>query len=420
MTMFLDHLVARGFVQDATPGVAERLAARPITAYVGFDPTAASLHVGNLVPVMGLAWLQRLGGTPIALVGGGTALVGDPSGKRSERPMLSEAEIHSNSEAIERQLRAFLRFEGPASASVVNNGSWLGDLRLMEFLRETGKHFTVNYMLQKESVRSRMESGISFTEFAYMLVQAHDFWHLFRTAGVELQMGGSDQWGNITAGIELISRKEGAAAHGIVFPLLTTASGAKFGKSEQGNIWLDPARTSPYEFFQFWLNADDRDVARWLSFFTFLPLDEITAVVREHEIDPGKRVAQRRLAREVTALVHGEEEADRAARTGLAVFGGGDAQADYGELATTMPNCEATVTELETGLPLIDVLVRAGLASSKADARRGIQGRGFSVNDVQEHDVSRKLTVADLRNGEFILLKKGKKNYVMVVVGNRV
>ncbi len=417
MTMFLDHLAARGFVQDATPGAAERLAARPITGYVGFDPTAASLHVGNLVPVMGLAWLQRLGGTPIALVGGGTALVGDPSGKRSERPMLSEAEIRSNSEAIERQLRSFLRFEGPSSASVVNNTSWLSDLALMEFLRETGKHFTVNYMLQKESVRSRMESGISFTEFAYMLVQAHDFWHLFQTAGVELQMGGSDQWGNITAGIELISRKEGAAVHGIVFPLLATASGTKFGKSEQGNIWLDPARTSPYEFFQFWLNADDRDVARWLSFFTFLPLDEISAIVREHEIDPGKRVAQRRLAREVTALVHGEEEAERAARTGLAVFGGDSARTDYGDLASTMPNCRATVTELETGLPLVDVLVRAGLASSKADARRGIQGRGFSVNDVQQDDVSRRLTVADLEDGRYILLRKGKKNYVMVVAG---
>jgi tyrosyl-tRNA synthetase len=417
MTMFLDHLAARGFVQDATPGVAERLAGRPITAYVGFDPTASSLHVGNLVPVMGLAWLQRLGGTPIALVGGGTALVGDPSGKRSERPMLSEAEIHSNSEAIERQLRSFLRFEGPSSASVVNNAAWLGELALMEFLRETGKHFTVNYMLQKEAVRSRMESGISFTEFAYMLVQAHDFWHLFRTADVELQMGGSDQWGNITAGIELISRKEGAAAHGIVFPLLTTASGAKFGKSEQGNIWLDPARTSPYEFFQFWLNADDRDVARWLSFFTFLPLDEISAIVRAHEIDPAKRVAQRRLAHEVTALVHGEQEADRAARTGLAIFGGDGARADYAELASTMPNCEASAAELEAGLPLVDVLVRAGLASSKADARRGIQGRGFSVNDVQQDDVSRRLTVADLEDGRYILLRKGKKNHVMVVVG---
>ncbi len=422
MSMFLDHLVARGFVQDVTPGAAERLSDRPIIGYAGFDPTAPSLHVGNLVPVMGLAWLQRFGGTPIALVGGGTALVGDPSGKRSERPMLAEDEILSNSEAIERQLRAFLRFEGPASASVLNNASWLGSLGLMEFLRETGKHFTVNYMLQKESVRSRMDSGISFTEFAYMLVQAHDFWHLFRSAGVELQLGGSDQWGNITAGIELISRKEGAAAHGVVFPLLTTAAGAKFGKSEQGNVWLDPERTSPYQFFQFWLNADDRDAARWLSFFTFLPLEEVAAVVREHELDPGRRVAQRRLAREVTALVHGEAEADRAEAAARAVFRPKVSTdvllttTEYQALAATMPNCDATLAELEAGLPLVDVLVRAGLASSKADARRGLQGRGFSVNDVQEADVSRRLTVADLRNERYILLRKGKKHHAMVVV----
>jgi tyrosyl-tRNA synthetase len=416
MSTFLDELTARGFVQDATPGAAERLADRPISGYAGFDPTAPSLHVGNLVPVMGLAWLQRLGGRPIALVGGGTALVGDPSGKRSERPMLSEAEILSNSGAIERQLRAFLRFDGDSGARMANNADWLRDLPMLEFLRETGKHFTVNYMLQKESVRSRMESGISFTEFSYMLIQAHDFWHLFRADGVELQLGGSDQWGNITAGIELISRKESAAAHGVVFPLLTTASGAKFGKSEQGNIWLDPERTSPYQFFQFWLNADDRDVARWLSFFTFLPLDEISAVVREHELDPGQRVAQRKLAWEVTRLVHGEEEADRATRTGRAVFGGGDAGVSYADLAETMPHCAVTGSELETGLALVDVLVRAGLASSKADARRGIQGRGYSVNDVQQDDVSRRLTVADLEDGRYILLRKGKKNYVMVVV----
>ena len=416
MSMFLNHLVARGFVQDATPGAAERISARPVTGYAGFDPTAPSLHVGNLVPIMGLAWLQRFGGTPIALVGGGTALVGDPSGKRTERPMLTEGEIQRNSEAIERQLRSLLRFEGPASASVVNNADWLRGIGLMEFLRETGKHFTVNYMLQKESVRSRMEAGISFTEFAYMLVQAQDYWHLFQTAGVELQMGGSDQWGNITAGIELISRKAGAAAHGVAFPLLTTASGTKFGKSEQGNIWLDPDRTSPYQFFQFWFNADDRDAARWLSFFTFLPLDEIAGIVREHELDPGKRVAQRRLAWEVTALVHGEEEAHRAARTGLAVFGGDGTTPDYDELARTMPNCSATASELTAGLPLVDVLVRAGLASSKADARRGIQARGFSVNDIQQDDTSRRLTVADLEDGRYILLRKGKKNYVMVVV----
>lgn len=416
MSDFLDHLTARGFVQDATPGAAERIRDRPITGYVGFDPTASSLHVGSLVPIMGLAWLQRLGGSPVALVGAGTALVGDPSGKRAERPMLPEEEIASNSEAIERQLRAFLRFEGPNAARVANNADWLRDIGLMEFLRETGKHFTVNVMLQKESVRNRMETGISFAEFAYMLVQAHDFWHLFRTGGVELQMGGSDQWGNITAGIELISRKEGAAAHGVVFPLLTTASGSKFGKSEQGNVWLDPARTSPYSFYQYWLNADDRDAERWLNFFTFLPAEAIADAMREHQTDLSRRVAQRTLAWEVTALVHGEEEADRAARTSVAVFGGGETPPDYAELAETMPNCRAEAAEVEAGLPLVDVLVRAGLASSKADARRGIQGKGYSVNDVQQDDVSRRVTPADLQDGRYVLLRKGKKHYAMLVV----
>ncbi len=262
-------------MHDATPDLAARLAVGPITAYVGFDPTADSLHVGNLIPVMALAWLQRLGGRPIIVVGGGTGLVGDPSGKRGERPMLSLEEIAANAAAIRNQLSRFLAFDGPASARMLDNADWLRPLRLMEFLRDTGKHFTINYMLQKESVKSRMETGISFTEFAYMLVQAYDFHHLFTTLGCELQMGGSDQWGNITAGIELIARREGAKAHGLVSPLLTTASGGKFGKSEGENLWLDSGKTSPYRFYQFWLNSDDRDVERLLQIFSFRPLEEI-------------------------------------------------------------------------------------------------------------------------------------------------
>ncbi|MEP6475300.1 MAG: tyrosine--tRNA ligase, partial [Gemmatimonadota bacterium] len=255
MLDLLGELAERGFVQDATPGLAERLAAGPLTAYVGFDPTADSLHVGNLVPVMGLAWLQRAGGTPIALIGGGTGMVGDPSGKRSERPLLTLEQIDANAAAVRKQLAGFLSFEGGNSAVLVNNADWLRTLPLMEFLRDTGKYFTVNIMMQKESVKSRMDTGISFTEFSYMLVQAYDFWHLYQTAHCELQMGGSDQWGNITAGTELISRRQGKSAHGLVFPLLTTSAGAKFGKSESGNIWLDPAKTSPYQFYQFWLNT---------------------------------------------------------------------------------------------------------------------------------------------------------------------
>ena len=411
-----DILTARGLVQDATPGAAERLAAGPITAYVGFDPTADSLHVGSLVPVMGLAWVQRTGGRPIALVGGGTGMVGDPSGKRAERPVLSMEQIDSNARALEQQLRRFLRFDGANAARLLDNSAWLRDLKLMDFLRDTGKHFTVSYMLQKESVKNRMEAGISYTEFSYMLVQAYDFWQLLRTEGCELQMGGSDQWGNITAGIELISRREGRQAHAVVFPLLTTTAGSKFGKSEDGNIWLDPARTRPYHFYQFWLNTDDRDVERLLSFFTFLPLEEIGRVMAEHGPDPSRRIAQRCLAREVTALVHGDAEADKAVAGSAVIFGTRGDDTDYSALAATMPNVSATVAEVEAGLALTDVLVRAGLASSKGDARRGIEGKGFSVNDVPENDVLRRITRADLRQERYVMLRKGKKNYAMLVV----
>jgi tyrosyl-tRNA synthetase len=411
-----DVLSERGLVQDATPAAADRLARGPVTAYVGFDPTADSLHVGSLVPVMGLAWVQRTGGRPIALLGGGTGMVGDPSGKRAERPVLSVGEIDSNARALRGQLSRFLSFDGPAAARLIDNAAWLRDLGLMEFLRDTGKHFTVNYMLQKESVKSRMETGISYTEFSYMLIQAYDFWHLFRTENCELQMGGSDQWGNITAGTELIARREQRQAHGLVFPLLTSTSGSKFGKTEGGNVWLDPARTSPYHFYQFWLNTDDRDAERLLRLFTFLPLDEIARCMAQHAADPAGRAAQRLLAREVTALVHGQEAVHRAVAASAAVFGAHAEDADYAALAETMPNVTATLAELEGGLPLADVLVRAGLASSKGEARRGISGKGFSVNDIAETDVQRKLTRADLRQERFVMLRKGKKNHAMLVV----
>ena len=321
MTNILDLARTRGFLHDATPGLAERLAVGPITAHVGFDPTADSLHVGNLVPVMGLAWLQRTGGTPVALVGGGTGMVGDPSGKRNERPMLSLDQVDANARGIRAQLEKFLDFGGSNAARLLNNADWLRGLNLLEFLRDTGKHFTVSYMLQKDSVKSRMDSGISFTEFTYMLVQAYDYWHLHETLGVELQMGGSDQWGNITAGIELIGRRE-QKVHGLVFPLLTTAAGNKFGKSEDGNVWLDPAKTSPYNFYQFWQNTDDRDVAGRLRLFTFMELEEIDALLAEQARDPGRRVAQRRLALEVTSRVHGAETAERVVAASAILFGG--------------------------------------------------------------------------------------------------
>jgi tyrosyl-tRNA synthetase len=421
MPTLLDALTARGLVHDATPGLAARLAGPPVTAYIGFDPTADSLHVGSLLPVMGLAWLQRFGGRPIALVGGGTGMVGDPSGKRDERPVLSVEAIDRNAAGLKAQLARFLDFEGPAAARVMNNADWLRPLGLMEFLRDTGKHFTLNYMLQKESVRSRMETGISFTEFSYMLIQAYDFWHLFRAEGCELQMGGSDQWGNITAGIELIGRREGGSAHGLVLPLLTTASGGKFGKSEDGNIWLDPARTSPYAFYQFWLNTDDRDVERLLNFFTFLDAERIAEVMQAQAADPSRRFAQRVLAEDITLRVHGPDTTGRVIAASGILFGGTDLRtADAGVfevLTGEMPTTTLPPDLLDTGLPLVDALVTAGLASSKSDARRGIQGKGFAVNGEKTDDVERLLTGGDLLPGGFVMLQKGKKNYALLKLG---
>jgi tyrosyl-tRNA synthetase len=418
MATLVEELKARDFLQDVTPGLAERLAQGPITGYVGFDPTADSLHVGNLVPVMALGWLQRTGNFPIVLVGGGTGMVGDPSGRRSERPVLSVEHIDHNVACQRRQLERFLRFDGPNAARVVDNADWLRPLGLMEFLRDAGKHFTVNYMLAKDSVQNRMETGISYTEFTYMLIQAYDFWHLYRTARCELQMGGSDQWGNITAGTELISRKEGAQAHGLVLPLLTTATGEKFGKSLEGAVYLDPAKTSPYRFFQFWLNSDDRDVERWLKYFTFFPVEEIAALVQEHARDPGRRAAQRRLAEEMTTRIHGAEVTRRVVEASRLLFGGTDLHAAGGDVFDVLANEIPTVRlgRGELGVQAADLLVRAGLATSKGDARRGIQGKGFSLNAAPIESPERPLGERDLLAGRYAMLQKGKRNHALVVV----
>jgi tyrosyl-tRNA synthetase len=416
MNDLLELLTARGFVQQATPGLAERLRRGPITAYVGFDPTADSLHVGSLVPVMGMAWLQREGHTPIALVGGGTGMVGDPSGKRNERPILSLEQIDRNAQGVARQLQRFLSFEGANGARLRNNADWLRGLSLMEFLRDTGKHFQLSFMLQKESVQSRLETGISFTEFSYMLIQAYDFWHLYHSDGCELQMGGSDQWGNITAGTHLVGKRDGQDIHGLVFPLITTATGAKFGKSEAGNVWLDPERTTPYHFYQFWLNTDDRDVERYLKLFTFLRLERIAATMAEHSADPGRREAQRVLAREVTATVHGDAAAKAAIQTSAALFSGGELPA---EAIADMPERRVSRAQLPDGLPVVEVLVASGLASSKSDARRGIQGKGFYLNGQPIDDVELRVG-DDVFQGppdeRFVILRKGKKNYIRLVV----
>ena len=415
MTELIKTLTARGLLQDATSGLAERLAKGPLTAYVGFDPTADSLHVGNLIPVMGAAWLQRFGHTPIILIGGGTGMVGDPSGKRAERPMLPVEQIDRNAAAIRDQLARFLSFDEAAdqnAARMRNNADWLRDLTLMDFLRDAGRYLTLGWMLQKESVKSRMETGISYTEFSYMALQAYDFWHLFRTERCELQIGGSDQWGNITAGIELIGKREGQQTYGMVFPLITTASGTKFGKSEAGNVWLDPVKTSPYQFYQFWINTDDRDVARYLKLFTFLSLDDIARTTEEHAREPGKRAAQRLLARDVTARVHGEAAAQEAVQTSEAIFGGGSAA------VLNIP--ERSVSRGQLGqLSIIDLLVASGLATSKADARRGIKGKGFYLNEEPIETPDLELREEDLQGepgSRFLMLRKGKKNYVRLML----
>lgn len=430
MPDLIETLTERGLLQDATADLAQRLQKGPLTAYVGFDPTSDSLHVGNLVPVMGAAWLQRFGHTPIVLIGGGTGMVGDPSGKRSERPILPLDQIDRNARAIRDQLARFLSFDGSGnnSARLRNNADWLRELPLMDFLREAGRHLTLGFMLQKESVRSRLESGISYTEFSYMAIQAYDFWHLFRTEGCELQVGGSDQWGNITAGIELVRKREGQQLHGLVFPLITNASGAKFGKSEAGNIWLDPAKTSPYQFYQFWINTDDRDVKHYLKLFTFLSLDEIAETMAAHARDPGKRTAQRLLAADMTTRVHGAAEAEQAMKTSRALFEGrgvtvapgtaGLQATGFAPRVIVAPTVRVSRSKLKD-LSIVGLLVESGLAKSKAEARRGIQGRGFYLNDVPVESIDLQLGENEFKgppDDRYVLLRKGKKNYVRLVL----
>lgn len=415
MAHLLDTLRARGMVHDVTPALADRLAAGPITAYIGFDPTASSLHVGNLVPVMALAWLQRLGGKPIALIGGGTGLVGDPSGKRSERPMLSAETVRANADALRAQLGRFLDFtDGPTGAVMVDNTDWLGDLGLLAFLRDAGKHFTVSYMLQKDTVKSRLDSGISFTEFSYMLIQAYDFAHLAGSHGAELQMGGSDQWGNITAGIELAGRRDNRKVHGLVLPLLTTAAGAKFGKSEAGNVWLDADRTSPYQFHQFWLRQDDVDVERLLRFFTFLPLADIADLMARHGRDPSSRTAQRALADDVTQRIHGIDALRRATLAGAILFGTGDLdQADAETrrmVLAEVPEAVVTAAELREGLPVLEAFTRAGLADSKKQARQFASTGSLRIGDAVVEGSDR-ITGDRFGDHDVIFLRRGKRQW---------
>jgi tyrosyl-tRNA synthetase len=413
-----EELEWREMVYHGTEGLRDALASASLTGYIGFDPTAASLHVGSLLTVMGLARLQRFGHSPIAIVGGGTGMIGDPSGKSQERSLLSNEQIAANVAGIRRQLERFLDFDHVRNpARIVNNADWLGALDLLGFLRDTGKYFTVNYMLQKESVNRRLESeeGISYTEFSYLLLQARDFLELFDRHGCTLQLGGSDQWGNITAGIDLVRRLRSRRVHGLVWPLMTTAAGTKFGKTEAGTIWLDPALTSPFRFYQFWLNTDDRDIVRYLKYFTFLPRETIETLARATADRPEAREAQRTLAREVTALVHGEDQVHRAERAAEVLFSENVAEASIEDVLTVFEDAPSTELALpDEGMSITELLTLVGLTASKSEATRLVKNNGISVNNVRATDERKRLTRADAIRGQLFILRKGRKDHHIV------
>ncbi len=410
MAAFLDELTWRGLVENQTPGFKERIAKGPIAGYVGFDPTARSLQIGNLVPVMLLAHLQRAGGKPIVVIGGGTGLIGDPSGRSDERPLLDEETIAENTQRQRAQLERFLDFRsGPTGAEMVDNVEWLRPLNLLAFLRDVGKHFTLSYMLQKESVKSRLEEGISYTEFSYMLLQAYDFLQLYRHKKCELQLGGSDQWGNITAGRELIRRVDGGEAHGLTAPLLTTTSGDKFGKTEEGAVWLDPAMTSPYKFYQFWVNVDDRDVQSYLRALTFRSRDEISDLLEQHAGNAGARIPHKALAAAVTERVHDKRAAASAAAASRVMFGELDPkEADAATWQMLEAELPSGKIKLKGEVAAVDLLAGSSLAKSKSEARRLLQQGGISVNG-EPLPADGTVGPERLLAGRYLWLRRGKK-----------
>jgi tyrosyl-tRNA synthetase len=403
-------LEERGFVEqvnDREQAIA--LLENTITCYIGFDPTASSLHLGSLVPIMSLAHMQRAGHRPIAVVGGGTTLVGDPSGKTEMRKLMSREEINQNAVGIKSQLARFIDFTNDR-AIMVNNADWLAPLNYIDFLRDIGRHFSVNRMLAAESYKVRLETGLSFIEFNYMLLQAYDYWYLFKHYDCRLQMGGNDQWGNILAGADLIRRLEGETVHAITFPLITTSSGIKMGKTQKGAVWLDRDLTSPYDYYQYWINQDDRDVERFLALFTFLPMEEVRRLgaLKEAEIRYAKEV----LAHEATALCHGKVEADSARDAATRLFG-----TDESELSESVPSRQVSAEELERGIPVYHLFERVHLCKTRSDARRLISQGGAYVNNERVEAFDRVIGLKDLHNGS-ILLRAGKKRYLRIVAGN--
>jgi tyrosyl-tRNA synthetase len=426
---FVEELKWRGMIHTIMPGAEEQLNKEMTTAYLGIDPTADSLHIGHLCGVMMLRHLQRCGHKPIALVGGATGMIGDPSGKSAERNLLDEATLRHNQEAIKKQLSRFIDFESdaPNRAELVNNYDWTKNVSFLEFAREIGKHITVNYMMAKDSVQKRLNGeardGLSFTEFTYQLLQGFDFLHLYTEKGCKLQLGGSDQWGNITTGTELIRRKTGGEAYAITCPLITKADGSKFGKTESGNVWLDANYTSPYKFYQFWLNVGDAEAEKYLKIFTFLTKEEIEALVAEHNADPGLRPLQKRLAREVTIMVHGEDNYNAAVEASQILFSNKAGEILHHidektllDVFDGVPTFQVEKAQLDATMPLLELLATAtAIFPSKGEARKMVQGGGVSVNKAKVTDINATVSSDDLLQGKYLLVQRGKKNYYLVI-----
>tara|TARA_R110001583_G_scaffold4049_1_gene24252 strand:+ start:4082 stop:5377 length:1296 start_codon:yes stop_codon:yes gene_type:complete len=426
---FVEELTWRGMIHTVMPGAEEHLMESMRSAYVGFDPTADSLHIGNLVPIMLLAHYQRCGHRPVALVGGATGMIGDPSGKSNERNLLDESTLRHNQEAIKKQLAHFLDFESNVvnAAILVNNYDWMKDVSFLEFIRDVGKHITVNYMMAKDSVKNRISSdsseGMSFTEFTYQLVQGYDFLHLYKEKDCSIQMGGSDQWGNITTGTELIRRIANGKGFAITCPLITKSDGSKFGKSEGGNVWLDANRTSPYKFYQYWLNSSDEDAEKYIKIFTFLTEPEIDSLINEHQEAPHLRVLQKRLAEEITTMVHSKDDLENAIKASNILFGNSTGEdlkkldeKTFLDVFDGVPQAEITKSDIENGLEIIAALAeRTGFLKSNGEARRALKENSISVNKEKVAE-DYKITQQDLINNKFVLLQRGKKNYFVICV----
>jgi tyrosyl-tRNA synthetase len=423
---FIDELKWRGMIYDIMPGTQEQLQKEMTTAYVGIDPTADSLHIGHLVSVMMLRHLQDCGHKPIALLGGATGMIGDPSGRSEERVLLEEDVLRHNQEGIKNQLLKFLDFDTHREnrTEMLNNYDWMKEYSFLGFLREVGKHLTLNYMMAKDSVQKRLETGISFTEFSYQLVQAYDFYHLYQNKNCKLQMGGSDQWGNITAGTELIRRKCGGEAFALTCPLITKADGGKFGKTEEGTVWLNPRYTSPYKFYQFWLNVSDDDAEKYIKIFTRLPREEIDHLIARHREAPHHRVLQKRLGQEVTTMVHSKEDYETAVEAAQVLFGEGTAESlkklsedDYDLMAVFegVPQFEVSRAELDKGINILDLLaVHTAVFPSKGEARRMIKAGGVSINKERTANTEETVSAGVLLNDKYILVQRGKKNYFLL------